>query len=68
MHIQTKPNTVWHSYAKVKAGISYGIITKRVDGVEVLTLKNAYNDRKQAKKAANIECQRLARETSHAPQ
>ena len=62
MHIQTKPNTVWHSYAKVKAGIADGIITKRVDGVAVLALKNAYNDRKQAKKAANIECQRLARE------
>ena len=67
MHMQTKPNTVWHSYAKVKSGIAYGIITKRVDGVEVLTLKNAYSDRKQAKKAANIECQRLVRETSYAP-
>ena len=65
MHIQAKPNTVWHSYAKVKSGIAYGIITKRVDGVAVLTLKNAYNDRKQAKKAANIECQRLVKETSH---
>lgn len=62
MHIQTKSNTVWHSYAKVKAGIAYGIIIKRVDGVAVLTLKQPYSDRKRAKKAANIECQRLARE------
>lgn len=62
MHIQPKPNTVWHSYAKVKSGIAYGIITKQVDGDVVLTLKQPYNDRKQAKKAANIECQRLARE------
>ena len=65
MHIQAKPNTVWHSYAKVKAGVAYGIITKRVDGVAVLTLKNVYPDRKQAKKAVNIECQRLVRETTH---
>ena len=65
MHVQTNKNTVWHSYAKVKAGIAYGIITKRVDGVPVLTLKQPYNDRKQAKKAANIECQRLAKEISH---
>lgn len=62
MHVQTNKNTVWHSYAKVKAGIAYGIITKRVDGVPVLTLKQAYPDRKQAKKASNIECQRLAKE------
>lgn len=62
MHIQTKPNTVWHSYAKVKAGIAYGIISKRVDGVLVLTLKQVYNDRKQAKKASDFECQRLAQE------
>ena len=62
MHIQANPNTVWHSYAKVKAGIAYGIITKRVGGVPVLTLKQVYNDRKQANKASNIECQRLAKE------
>ena len=62
MHIQAKPNTLWHSYAKVKAGIAYGIITKRVDGVPVLTLKQVYNDRKQAKKPSNIECKRLAQE------
>lgn len=68
MHIQTNKNTIWHSYAKVKAGIAYGIITKRVEGVVVLTLKQPYNDRKQAKKAANIECQRLVKETSYAPQ
>lgn len=64
MHIQAQPNTVWHSYTKVKAGIAYGIITKRVDGVVVLTLKNVYNDRKQAKKVVNIDCQRLAKEIS----
>lgn len=62
MHIQANKNTLWHSYAKVKSGIAYAIITKRVDGVLVLTLKQSYNDRKQAKKAANIECQRLAKE------
>lgn len=65
MHIQASKSTVWHSYAKVKAGVAYGIITKRVDGVAVLTLKNVYPDRKQAKKAVNIECQRLVRETTH---
>jgi hypothetical protein len=65
MHIQTNKATVWHSYAKVKAGVAYGIITKRVDGVVTLTLKNVYPDRKQAKKAVNIECQRLTKETSH---
>ena len=61
MHIQAKPNTVWHSYAKVKAKVCYGIITKRVDGVIVLTLKNIYATRKEAKKAVNIECQRLSK-------
>lgn len=63
MHIQNQPSTVWHSYTKVKSGVAYGIITKRVNGVAVLTLKQAYTDRKQAKKAANAECQRLSMES-----
>ena len=61
MHIQPNNTTVWHSYAKVKAKVCYGIITKRVNGVIVLTLKNIYATRKEAKKAVNIECQRLSK-------
>ena len=62
MYIQAKPDIVWHSYTKVRAGITYGIITKRVNGVPVLTLKQVFSDRKQAKKASDFECQRLAKE------
>jgi hypothetical protein len=65
MHIQSTPDTVWHSYAKVRSGVVYGIITKRVNGVAVLTLKQVFTDRKQAKKASDFECQRLAKEISH---
>lgn len=62
MHIQATPDTVWHSYTKVRAGITYGIISKRVNGVPVLTLKQVFTDRKQAKRASDFECQRLAQE------
>ena len=62
MHIQATPETVWHSYTKVRAGITYGIITKRVNGVPVLTFKQVFTDRKQAKKALDFKCQRLAKE------
>lgn len=62
MHIQATPDIVWHSYTKVRAGITYGIISKRVNGVPVLTLKQVFKDRKQAKKASDFECQRLATE------
>ena len=54
MHIATT-NTVWHSYTKVKAGKCYGIITKRVDGVVVQTIKDVYATRKDAKKAITIK-------------
>jgi len=59
MHI-TKANTIWHSYTKVKAGKCYGIITKRVDGVVVLTVKDIYPTRKEAKKAIVDGCKRLS--------
>lgn len=59
MHIANN-NTVWHSYTKVKAGKCYGIITKRVDGVVVLTVKDIYPTRKDAKTALKIKCKQLA--------
>ena len=59
MHIATT-NTVWHSYTKCKAGVCYGIITKRVDGVVTHTIKDVYATRKDAKKAIVVECKRLA--------
>lgn len=61
MHI-AKTNTVWHSYTKVRAGVCYGIITKRVDGVVVQTLKDTFATRKDAKKAITIVCKQLAEE------
>jgi hypothetical protein len=61
MHIANN-NTVWHSYTKVKAGKCYGIITKRVDGVVVQTIKDVYPTRKDAKKAVKIVCKQLAEE------
>lgn len=64
MHL-AKANTVWHSYTKVKAGKCYGIITKRVDGVVVQTLKEAFSTRKDAKKAINIICKQLAEEQTN---
>ena len=63
MHIANN-NTVWHSYTKVKAGKCYGIITKRVDGVVVLTVKDIYPTRKDAKKAVTDGCKRLASMTA----
>lgn len=65
MHLQPNKSIVWHAYAKVKAGVAYGIITKRVEGVVTLTVKNTYNTRKEAKRAVNIECQRLAKGFNH---
>jgi hypothetical protein len=59
MHI-FKDNIVWHSYTKCKEGKTYGIITKRVDGVLVLNLKATFETRKEAKKAANIRCKQLS--------
>jgi hypothetical protein len=64
MHIANN-NTVWHSYTKVKAGKCYGIITKRVDGVVVLTVKETFSTRKDAKKAVNIVCKQLAEEQTN---
>ena len=61
MHI-SKANIIWHSYTKVKAGKCYGIITKRVDGVVVMTLKETFSTRKDAKKAVTIICKQLAKE------
>lgn len=59
MHI-AKANTVWHCYTKVKAGVCYGIITKRVDGVVVQTLKETFSTRKDAKKAIIVVFKQLA--------
>ena len=61
MHSADK-NTVWHSYAKVRAGICYGIITKRVDGVVVLSIKETFKTRKDAKRLSALECKRLIKE------
>lgn len=61
MHI-AKANTVWHSYTKVKAGKCYGIITKRVDGVVALVIKDVYATRKDASKAIKIVCKQIAEE------
>lgn len=61
MHI-FKDNTIWHSYTKCKEGVTYGIITKRVNGILVLNLKATFETRKEAKKAANNRCKQLATE------
>ncbi len=59
MHIANN-STVWHSYTKVKAGITYGVITKRVDGVVVYAVKDTYPTRKDAKKMVSIKIKQLA--------
>ena len=61
MHI-AKANTVWHSYTKCKAGKCYGIITKRVDGVVVQTVKDLYPTRKDARTALRIKYKQLVSE------
>ncbi len=62
MHIATNTTTVWHSYTKVKAGKCYGIITKRVEGVVALEIKQVFATRKDAKTISNNVCQQLAKE------
>lgn len=59
MHI-AKANAVWHCYTKVKAGVCYGIITKRVDGVVEFTVKETFSTRKDAKKAITVVFKQLA--------
>lgn len=63
MHI-AKANTVWHCYTKCRLGIYYGIITKHVDGVEVLVIKDSYATRKGAKLIAIKKCKQLAKEAT----
>jgi len=55
---------VWHCYTKCRLGIYYGIITKHVDGVEVLVVKESYATRKVAKQMAIKKCKQLAKETT----
>lgn len=65
MHIaDPTTNTVWHCYTKCKLGICYGIITKHVDGVEVLAIKDSYATRKVAKQMAMKKCKQLAKEAT----
>ena len=61
MHSADK-DTVWHSYAKVRSGKCYGIITKRVAGVVVLSIQETFKTRKDAKRLSALECQRLIKE------
>ena len=63
MHIANPTTkTVWHCYTKCRLGIFYGIITKHVDGVEVLAIKDSYATRKVAKQMSTKKCKQLAKE------